>query len=597
MQKPRTPIILAISVLLLPLLVSCSRVQLPARQNLPLPEDVDIANCPPGKVGATFITTMSSEPSSFNPLVIEDAYSNDIVGNMLSGLVDMDPVTQDIIPGLAKSWEISADKKTYTFHLRRGVKWSDGEPLTADDVIFTFDCIYDQRYPNRNEQQFTIAGQHLKYEKIDDYTVRFITPDLYSPFLNDIGVAILPKHSLFASYRDGSLQKQWTVATGINTPDSIPCSGPFKLLSYRPGDRLLMIPNPHYWRADANGQRLPYINLYVVKFVKDTNAELVNFCTGQTEASAISAADVGWVQHAQKTYHFTIYNQGPAASIGFIWFNQNPGRNKKGEPFIPSYRLAWFQDVRFRQAVSYGFNRRGLIDGVFFGRATELHSIISEGNLKWHNPNTPRFDYNPSKAAQLLADMGMKKRNDGNLYDASGNPVEFEILVPSASTTGPQIMTSFKENMKDLGINVKISYIDFGTMMARTGQSFDYDSGIMGFTGGGDPSGGKAIYLSSGRMHLWNPSQKTPATPWEARIDELMSLQEKTFDPARRKTLIDEMQVIFAEQRPLIFLVTPNTYLGLKDKWHNTKKDLRGYLVFKQEELWADPDEKEVRHE
>jgi peptide/nickel transport system substrate-binding protein len=134
-------------------------------------------------------------------------------------------------------------------------------------------------------------------------------------------------------------------------------------------------------------------------------------------------------------------------------------------------------------------------------------------------------------------------------------------------------------------------------MMARTGQSFDYDSGIMGFTGGGDPSGGKAIYLSSGRMHLWNPSQKTPATPWEARIDELMSLQEKTFDPARRKALIDEMQVIFAEQRPLIFLVTPNTYLGLKDKWHNTKKDLRGYLVFKQEELWADPDEKEVRHE
>jgi peptide/nickel transport system substrate-binding protein len=331
--------------------------------------------------------------------------------------------------------------------------------------------------------------------------------------------------------------------------------------------------------------------LYVVKFVKDQNATLVNFCTGQTEASAIPAADVGWVKRAQQTYHFTIHDFGPATSVGFIWFNLNPGNNAKGEPFLPPYKLRWFQDARFRQAVSYGFNRQGIISGVYFGRAKELHSIISEGNLKWYNPRVPRFGYDPARAAALLADMGLRKNADGNLQDADGHPVEFEVLVPSASTTAPQIMTSFKEDMKDLGINVKISYIDFGTMIARVSQSFDYDAGIMAFTGGGDPSGGKAIYKSDGRLHIWYPNQQSPATTWEARIDQLMDEQEKTFDPVQRKKLIDEMQDIFAVQRPLIFLVTPNTYLGLKDKWHNTKKNLLGYLTFRLEELWAEPEQ------
>ncbi|MDR1146498.1 MAG: ABC transporter substrate-binding protein [Verrucomicrobiales bacterium] len=567
-------------------LAACARVTLPAREHFPLPADVDIVNVS-GSAGATFIATNAGEPTSFNPLVLQDATSAEIAGYMLAGLVDMDWVTQEVIPGLAKSWEISADKLAYTFHLRRGVKWSDGAPFTADDVIFTFDCIFDPRYPNRNSQQFTINEQPLRYEKVDDYTVRFTTPDLYAPFLNDIGVAILPKHCLEAAYRDGSLQKQWTVATGINNPSSMAGTGPFKILSYRPGDRLLMVPNPHYWRADADGQRLPYIDLYVAKFVKDNNAVLVNFCTGQTEASSIPPTDLGWVERAAQTYHFSIDPQGPATSIGFIWFNQHPGQNKKGEPFLPPYKLRWFQDARFRQAVSYGFNRQGIVSGVYFGRATELHSIISEGNLKWYNPDVPRFEYAPAKAAALLAEMGLRKDADGALRDTDGHAVEFEVLVPSSSVTAPQIMTSFKEDLRALGIGVKISYIDFGTMLARA-DAFDYEAGIMGFTGGGDPSGGKAIYKSNGPMHLWYPGQPQPATPWEARIDELMDLQERTFDPKERKALVDEMQDIFAVQRPLIFLVTQNTYLGLKNKWRNTKRDLNGYLVFKLEEIWAD---------
>jgi peptide/nickel transport system substrate-binding protein len=581
-------------------LTACQRLPVPQRQDYPLPEDADVSTTEPGKYGATFISTNSGEPTSFNPLVIEDADSAEISDMMLSGLTTSDPVTQETIPALAKSWEISADKKQYIFHLRKGVKWSDGQPFTADDVIFSFDVVMATtrdpktgqnlpRFPNRYIQQYTIAGQPLRYEKIDDYTVRFITPDLYAPFINDVGfLGIMPKHKLAAHLDDDSLLKQWTVETAINRPASIVSTGPFVLLSYRPGDRLILKPNPHYWRADTQGQRLPYIDLYIIKFVKDQNAELVNFATGLTESSPVSPADVGWVERGEGTHNYTIHDRGPSSGISFIWFNQNPGKDPKGKPFVEPYKLKWFQDSRFRRAISYGFNREGIVEGVYFSRAKPLHSIISEANIKWYNPDVPQFGFDRSKALSLLKEAGFTKKGDGKLYDQEGHPVEFDVMLPQGSQTAPQIISSFKEDMKEMGIGVKLTPIDFGTMIAKTSQSFDYEASIMGFTGGGDPSGGKAIYKSDGRLHVWNPGQKKPATPWEARVDELMALQEKTFDPVQRKAYIDEMQVLFAEERPLIYLVTPNAYVGLKNKWRNTLKNSRGYMTYRLEELWAE---------
>lgn len=588
------------SLLLALLLVGCSRLPMPVRSTYPLPEDAELSTSAPGTTGSIFITTESNEPTSFNPMVIEDAASSEISGLMLSGLTTIDPVTQEVVPALAKSWEISPDRKVYTFHLRKGLRWSDGKPLTADDIIFSFDAIMSStpdpktgepfpRFPNRYIQQFTIDGKPLRYEKVDETTIRFITPELYAPFLNDVGsINILPKHQLDPYFQDGTLLKKWTVETALNHTSELLSCGPFQLLSYRPGDRLILKPNPHYWRSDQRGQRLPYIDLYVVKFVKDVNAELVNFSTGLTESSNVSASDVGWVKRGEGTYGYTIHDRGPSSNISFIWFNQKPGTDDKGKPYVEPHKLKWFQDRRFRQALSYGFDRQGIIEGVYFGRAQPLHSIISSANLKWHNPNTRQFNFNRPIALALLKEAGFLKKEDQLLYDAAGHVVEFEILMPQGSATTPQIISSFKEDMRELGIQIKISPIDFGTLIAKTSQTFDYEASIMGFTGGGDPSGGKVIYLSSGRMHLWNPNQKTPATPWEKRVDELMALQEKEFDPVKRKLVIDEMQNIFAEERPLLFLVTPNTYLGLKNKWKNTLVNKSGFITYRIEELWAE---------
>lgn len=568
----------------------CSRPVEVERSPYPLPKDVDIAESTPGKYGGVFVLALSQEPNSFNFLIpTNDAYTSQVLSGLFNGLVDYDPIKEKHVPALAKSWEIAEDKRSYTFHLRRGLKWSDGELLTADDVIFTFDAIFDPRYGNRYAQQYTIAGKPIQYEKLDDYTVRFTTADIYAPFINDIGWAkILPRHKLRTAFEDGSLLKQWSTQTAIDNPADIVGTGMFRIFSYRPGERLVLSPNPHYWRVDRIGQRLPYVDFLIYKFVTDANTQTVLFATGQTDATAVSATDVVWVQKGAQKYDFTIHERGPDSGIGFIWFNQNPGQDEQGIPYVAPHKLAWFQNKWFRQAIAYGFDREGIIQAVYFGRAEPLHSIISPANRKWHNGATPRYTYDPQKARALLSEAGFTHRSDGRLEDALGNPVEFELLASEGRQQTTASATTFVENMKTLGITVQLVHIDFGTLVEKIDSTYKYEAAMMGFTGGGDPSGGKAIYRSEGHLHVWHPKQKMPATPWEARVDAIMDAQERTLDEAQRIGWIKEMQTIFAEQLPLILLVTPTTYSGIKNKWQNVKIAPMSSILWNLDELWSE---------
>lgn len=571
------------------LVVACSPPPDATRLDLPLPEDVDLSHRAAGRYGGVFVESNSQEPKTFNPLVSEDAYSAQAIELMQSGLTGYDPVAQEVVPALALSWDIAPDNREYTFQLRRGLRWSDGEPLTADDVVFTFDAVFDPRFPNRYAQQYTIAGEPLAYEKVDAHTVRFRTADIYAPFLNDIGfINILPEHALRAGFEAGTLQKQWTSQTAINAPAEIVGSGPFRLFSYRPGERMVMAPNPHYWRADTEGRRLPYVDFYIAKFVPSVNTETVLFATGQTDAADISVTDVAWVEEAAETYDFTIFDRGPASSISFFWFNQHPGRDQKGAPLLPPYKLAWFRNPDFRRAILLGLDRPGLVKAVYFGRAQPLRAIISPANQKWHNPDTVDYPYDPGRARALLRQAGFETGADGLLRDAEGNPVEFELLAGEGSQTATSVGTTLVENMRALGIKVTLSMLDFGTLINRVSDTFDYEAAMMGFTGGGDPSGGKAIYRSDGRLHVWHPEQSQPGTRWEGRIDQIMAEQERTLDEARRIALIHELQEIFSDQLPLLFLITPNAYAGIRNKWRNVDVPALGSIVWNLDELWAE---------
>ena len=580
---------------------ACDRTISYDRQVHDLPEEVAISDCEIGRYGGIFILNETTQPTTFNPIVPNNLSTSMVLSRLMSGLIDFDPRTEAFTPALAKSWTVSPDGLTYTFHLRKGVLWSDGVPFTAEDVVFTFDTILAEvvhpetgqtmpRYPSRYYEQYHIDGEPIQYQAIDSHTIRFTLPKTYAPFLYDVSRTILPKHKLIAAFESDRFLKEWTTKTAIETPQEIVGTGPFKIFSYKPGERLVLEPNPHYWRADAEGQRLPYIDYLVIKFVSESNTAIAHFATGKSDASGISAEDFEWVKRAQGTYDFTIYNRGPSASVNFFWFNQNAGISEEGRPYLPKHKLEWFTDKRFRQAILHGFNREGLIDAILFGKGEVLHSIIPPAKGEWHNPNVRKYDYSIAKANALLQSAGFYWDSDRTLKDRNGEPVRFNLLLVE-SDRYDQIGVTFVENMKDLGIEVTLERTDFATLLKRTDGTFDYDMTILGWGSSSaayDPSGSKALYLSSGAYHMWNPRQEEPATEWEARIDDLIHLQEQTLDKKQRIAYMHEVQAILSEELPLLFGYSPYGYVGIKNKWKNIYIPKAGTILWNLDEIWED---------
>ncbi len=570
-------------------------------------EEVEVSKTPPGKYGGSFVVVDVDEPKTFNYLVPSDLSSNQAATYFLSPLVNYDPMTASMIPALAKSWEIGGDNKTYTFHLRKGVLWSDGAPFNADDVVFTLDCIFAQtvnpktgekepKFPNEMYDQFSYNDDILHYRKLDDYTVEIITPMVYSPFINDLNnILILPKHKLEFSLKDGSFMKQWSTQTAIDHPEELVGTGPFVVKSYKPAERIVYAANPHYWRADSAGQRLPYVDYFIIQKVATPEIEMMLFATGQSDAAwnpGIPGTDLAWVRKGEKIYDFSIHDMGPLPDSLFYWFNLNPDKNKSGKPYVEPYKLAWFADKRFRQAVMYGFDREGVCKGVYFGLAEPEKSVISQGNPHWFNPDVRQYGYDPAKSRELLQEAGFTWDAAGDLQDKDGHKVEFELTLAEGSRRLTDLSTAFEQNMKALGIKVKQVYVDFSLVLQKTTNTFDYEMTFIGWgspQGETDPSGNKNLFRSNGQMHQWHPVEKTPDTPWEKQIDDLMNDSERTFDQAERKKIFGQIQEIFAEELPLLYVVTPHQYQAIRNKWQNVRVPPSGPIIWNLEELWIEP--------
>jgi peptide/nickel transport system substrate-binding protein len=351
----------------------------------------------------------------------------------------------------------------------------------------------------------------------------------------------------------------------------------------------VLTPNPHYWKIDQSGQRLPYLDYFILKFVSESNTAVAHFATGKSDASGIGASDNIWVKEAAETYGFTLHDRGPSSSVNFFWFNQHRGSDEAGKPYLSPHKLRWFTDKSFRQAVQYATNRQGIINALLFGKGEPLTSIIPPAQGKWHNPDLPRYDYDPEKARDLLSESGFYWDSQGKLFDREGIPVEFTLLLVE-SASFDTIGVTFVENMKALGLSVKMERCDFATLLRRTDDTFNYDMTMLGWgspDASYDPSGSKALFLSSGQFHQWYPEQSEPMTLWEARIDELIGLQERTLDEAVRVAYMHEVQAILAEELPLLYGFTPYGYVGVKNKWRNVFVPSAGTTLWNIEEIWT----------
>jgi peptide/nickel transport system substrate-binding protein len=531
----------------------------------PLPEPPLVADCAPGILGGRLVVATFGDPKTFNPITANEQSSEEIYRHLFASLLGYDPIKQEVEPGLAVSWTNASDGMTWTFTLRKNLRWSDGEPLTADDVIFTWNVIYNPEIDNVMRDAFIVDGKKFAVTKIDDLTVQVVTPEIYAPFLENFGgVPILPKHILEKTIAD----KTFTSAYGVNWDmDKIVGSGPFRLKNYSPAQSILLERNPYFFEVDSNGLRMPYFDNIIYTVVPDMNAMSLRFLSGESDADDfIYPYEYDHFKTEAAKGKFNLLEPGVGLEAQFFWFNENTNVDKTGKPYVDAKKLKWFRDQKFRQACSYAVDRDSIIKSIYSGRAMPNYGFVTPGNKKWFNSNTPTYTNDLAKALALLKEIGIEKRNgDDFATDADGNKIEFVLNTNTGNGAREKTALLLQSDLKALGFNVILQPIEFNTLVSKIDDAYDYDCILMGLAGGGtDPSGNMNVVKSSGYTHQWFPRQKTPSTGWEARLDFLMDAQMKTLDFAERKKDFDEVQQILGEQMPMIFTVTPYFYAAAR---------------------------------
>lgn len=530
-------------------------------------EDRTVTQSAPGHSGGRIVVALRSEPKTLNPVLAQDAPSRDVIRCMTADLIHINRETQKTEPALAESWQASHDGRQYTLHLRRGVHFSDGQPMTADDVVFTFEVYLDEKVHSPQRDLLVVGGKPITAQKIDGQTVRFELAQPYAAAerLFD-SLAILPKHLLESAYRDGTFSQAWGLSAQAAQLAGL---GPFRLKQYVPGERIVLERNPYYWKQDAKGTRLPYLDEISFLFVPNEDAQVIRFQAGDTDVlSRFSAENYSVLEKQQAARAYHLYDLGPSLEYNFLFFNLND-LSSKNLPEIAK-KQAWFQDVRFRQAVSDALDRAGIVHLVYAGRATPLWGHVTPGNKLWVDAKIAHRQQSVDAARTLLKSAGFSWKADGSLLDSHGNAVEFSILTSSSNAQRVKMATLIQDDLKQLGMNVHIVSLEFRAMVDRLLNSNDFEAAIMGLGGGdADPNSEMNVWVSSGGTHLWHTNQTQPATPWEAEIDKLMQQQLVTLDYQKRKKLYDRVQEIVAEDLPVICLASPNILVGAKDRIGN----------------------------
>ena len=557
----------------------------PSPQPVQKGEQVQIASMPPGIRGGTLVIAQRAEPKTLNPVLAFDVPSRDVLGRMMADLIHINRVTQKTEPALASSWKISADGRRFILKLRRGVRFSDGQPFDADDVIFTFKVYLDEKVHSPQRDLLVINGKPLSVTKIDAYTVRFNLDQPYAAGERIFdSLAILPRHLLEKPSNEGKFAEQWTLNTA---PSQIAGLGPFRLKQYVPGQRIVLERNPYYWKVDRNQNRLPYVDELVFPFVGTEDAQVIHFQTGESQVINRFGTDNFRVlakDEDARGYH--VEDLGPSLEFNFLVFNLND---------LPPAQLAdikreqiWFRDLKFRQAVSSAIDREGIVRLVYQGHGAALWGNEGPSAKRWVNAAIPHPARSLEHSRDLLKSAGFSWNAEGKLLDREGKAVEFTIITSSSNAQRVKMATLIADDLAQLGMNVHPIPLEFRAVVDRVFQSNNYEACILGLGGGdADPNVAMNVWLSNGPTHVWNLHETHPATAWEAEIDRLMNQQMITMDYRRRKQLYDRVQQLIADNLPVIFLATPNVLVGARNNVGNFNPGvLEPYALWDTAELF-----------
>jgi len=541
-----------------------------------------------GRPGGRLVFALRSEPKTLNPVAAVDIPSKDVLGRLTADLIHIDRQTQRTAPALARSWSVSPDGRHYTLELRRGLRFSDGHPFDADDVVFSFGCYLDERNGSPQRDLLIVGGKPVAVRKLDAHRVAL---DMEQPYaaaerLFD-SLAILPRHLLEKAHQEGRLAKAWGLAT---PPAEIAGLGPFRLRSYVPGDRLVLERNPYYWKVDRTGRALPYLDEIVFLLVPSEDAQVIRFKAGETDLiSRLNAENFSVLEGEAAARRYRLLDLGPGLEYTFVLFNLND----LAEGALPaiSRKQAWFRQTAFRQAVSAALDRKGMVRLACRGRGTPLSTHVTPGNKVWVNQALPPPTRSLDRARELLARAGFSWK-DGALQDGAGARVEFTIVTNAANAARVQMATIVQDDLRELGVQAQVVPLENRALLDRVFQSHEYEAALMALGSGDvDPTSEMSVWLSSGPTHLWHLGQSQPATAWEKEIDAGMRRQLVTLDPQERKRLYDRVQELVAENLPLIPLISPNVLVGAREGLGNFRPAiLDHYVLWNADELfWRPP--------
>lgn len=537
--------------------------------------------------GGKLILYTTSDPRSFNPILAKETSTTAITSIIFEGLTRTNAFTLEVEPNLAAKWEVDETGFIWTFYLRQDVFWQDGKRFSADDVIFTFnDLIYNPEIPNSARDIFTIDNKTISVEKIDDWTVKFILPRRFAPFLRSMNTEILPKHCLERLVQEKKFNFSWSIDSN---PKEIVGTGPFKLSRYLPGERIELARNNLYWKEDSEKNGLPYLDGIIFLIVPNQDTALLKFQEGEIDYYSLRGIDYQMLKPKEKKYNFTVYQMGAGFGSSFLVFNLNPSINPiTKQPYLESKKFEWFNNLGFRKALAHCIDKEKIIEIVLQGFGYPQIGPESPSSSFFYNPNVVSYPYDLKKAKGMLAENSfLDRNNDGIREDKNGNKIEFNIFTVAGSDERMQIASIIRKDLASIGIIANLVPIEFNALVAKLVSTFDWDVVLIALTGGIEPHFGRNVWHSSGQLHMWNPQQKTAKTEWERRIDEIFDLAVQELDENKRKKLYDEWQFIVTDNTPLIYTVLADVMFAVRNKFGNLKPTPYGGAFHNLEEIYC----------
>ncbi|EYB69194.1 extracellular solute-binding protein [Deinococcus phoenicis] len=529
-----------------------------------------------GKPGGTYTLVLGDSPQSLNYYGVIDNNLGLIAQQLFDGLVEFNYATYKVEPALAESWTISPDGKVYTFKLRQGVKWSDGQTFDADDVVFTYDqIIMNPEARAGDAASFKLDGKQVDVKKVDANTVQFVLPRPSPAFLLQMRSFIMPKHKLLKFSQEGGAKP-----ADINNawPSNVAAAevvgtGPFKLGSYTAGQKVTLVKNPNYWKVDGKGTKLPYLNGLDFLIIRDPQAQVAQFLAGNVDQLNISGAQ------------FPDLKQREVSGAPFKVMRSTA---LFGSPPFVAYNFdakdaalaKVFSDARFRRAMQSALNRPRIIDAVYNGLASLPGHGVAPVNKEWYTNTTKQLGTFDLKAAAAALDaLGLRDTNGDGVREISrGKNLEFDLTYATDSSVYPAIATILQNDFGKIGVKVNLRGI-LAKNLLSTGQSGNWEMILHAFGDQPDPELRKPIWQPGGALYYWHRSLQ-PAkdgdrpnvarmAPWEKEIYTIFDDAATTTDRSKRKALYTRWQLLFAQNLPVTPIAKPENIGAISNKYGN----------------------------